>query len=169
LELEGYTIETKNVFRGAYRSYLRVPNILFDNELSRHKEEKMLIQIDVEPQRINYTPDKIIINKFDVFLQVHVVPADILLAQKLYAIFKRKRAMGRDFYDAVFLFGMTQPNLEYLRLKLCIKDMADLKRRLLLKCKTLDFKKLAKDVEPFLFTPSDSKKVLLFHDYMKSR
>ena len=129
----------------------------------------MLIQIDVEPQGINYTPDKMIINKFDVFLQINVVPLDILLAQKLYAIFRRKRAMGRDFYDAVFLFGMTKPNLEYLRLKLNIKDMADLKRKLLLKCKSLDFKQLAKDVEPFLFTPSESKKVLLFHDYIKSR
>lgn len=169
LELEGYTIETKNVFRGAYRSYLRVPNILFDNGLSGHREEKMLIQIDCEPQGVDYIPDKTIINKFDVFLQVHVVPLDILLAQKLCAIFKRKRAMGRDFYDAVFLFGMTTPNLKYLGLKLGIKDMADLRKKLLLKCKSLDFKQLAKDVEPFLFSPSDSKKVLLFHDYMKSR
>jgi predicted nucleotidyltransferase component of viral defense system len=169
LGLEGYTIETKNVFRGAYRSYLRVPNILFDNGLSRHREEKMLIQIDVEPQEIKYTPDKMIINKFDVFLQIRVVPPDILLAQKFYAIFKRNRAMGRDFYDAVFLFGMTKPNLEYLNLKLGIKDMADLKRKLLLKCKSLDFKQLAKDVEPFLFTPNESKKILLFPDYIKSR
>jgi predicted nucleotidyltransferase component of viral defense system len=168
LELEGYTIETKNVFRGAYRSYLKVPNIFFDNGLSRHRDEKMLIQIDVEPQGFKYTPNKMIINKFDVFLQINMVPLDILLAQKIYAIFKRRRAMGRDFYDAVFLFGMTKPNLDYLKLKLNIKDMADLKRKLLLKCKSLDFKRLAKDVEPFLFTPSESKKVLLFHDYMKS-
>jgi len=168
LELEGYTVETKNVFRGAYRSYLKVPNILFDNGLSRHKDEKMLIQIDVEPQGIKYTPDKMIINIFDVFLRINMVPLDILLAQKIYAIFKRKRAMGRDFYDAVFLLGMTKPNLDYLKLKLNIKDMADLKRKLLLKCKSLELKRLAKDVEPFLFTSSDSKKVLLFYDYIKS-
>jgi len=70
---------------------------------------------------------------------------------------------------AVFLFGMTKPNLDYLRLKLNIRDMGDLKRKLLLKCKSLDFKQLAKDVEPFLFTPNESKKVLLFYDYIKSR
>src|SRR4030067_3765771 len=105
-----------------------------------------------------------IINKFDVFLRINIVPLDILLAQKIYAIFKRKRAMGRDFYDAVFLFSMTKPNLDYLKLKLNIKDIADLKRKLLLKCKSLDFKRLAKDVEPFLFNPSESKKVLLFYD-----
>ena len=140
-----------------YRSYLKVPNILFDNGLSRHKDEKMLIQIDLEPQGIKYTPDKMIINKFDVFLRINIVPLDILLAQKIYAIFKRKRAMGRDFYDAVFLFGMTKPNLDYLRLKLNIKDMADLKRKLLLKCKSLDFKRLAKDVEPFLEVPEEAE------------
>jgi len=75
--------------------------------------------------------------------------------------------MGRDFYDAVFLFGMTNPNLDYLRLKLNINDTADLKRKLLLKCKNLDLRQLSRDVEPFLFTPSESKKVLLFQDYIK--
>jgi len=34
LQLEGYTVETKNVFKGAYRSYIRIPNILFETGLS---------------------------------------------------------------------------------------------------------------------------------------
>ncbi len=135
MELEGYGIETRKVFKGAYRSYLRIPQILFENGLSKHKEEKMLIQIDAEPQGVQYVADKVMINKFGVFFRMNVVPRDILLAQKIYAIFRRKRSMGRDFYDAVFLFGMTKPNLDYLRLKLNVKDMADLKRKLLLKCK----------------------------------
>lgn len=168
LGLEGYTVETKSVFKGAYRSYLKIPDILFKNGLSSHKEEKMLIQIDTEPQGFKYEPNKILINKFDVFLRINVVPADILLAQKIYAIFKRKRAMGRDFYDAVFLLGITKPNLDYLKLKLGIRDKIDLKNKLLSKCNDLDFKQLAEDVKPFLFYPSDSKKVLFFHDYIKS-
>ncbi len=168
LKLEGYVVETKNVFKGAYRSYIKIPNILFENGLSRHKEERMLIQVDAEPQRFDYCLDKIIINKFDVFLRINVVPADILLAQKIYAIFKRKRPIGRDFYDAVFLLGKTKPNLDYLRLKLKVKDMNDLKNRLLLKCKKFAFKHLAQDVEPFLFIPGDKKKVLLFPDYIKN-
>jgi hypothetical protein len=77
--------------------------------------------------------------------------------------------MGRDFYDTVFLFGKTEPNLDYLKLKLNIRNMDDLKKNLLLRCKGLNFKRLAKDVEPFLFTPRDSKKVLLFYDYIKSK
>ena len=167
LSLQGYATENKNVFKGVYRSYIRIPNILFENGLSGHKEEKMLIQVDTEPQGFYYRPDKIILNKFDVFLRINVVPVDILLAQKIYAIFNRKRAMGRDFYDAVFLFGKTKPNLDYLKLKLKVKDSADLKNRLLSKCKSFNFKQLAKDVEQFLFVPSDAKKVLFFYDYLQ--
>lgn len=167
LKLEGYSIEAKNVFKGAYRCYIRVADVLFENGLSKHKEEKLLIQLDTEPQRFQYNPDKVIINKFDVFLQVNVVPMNILLSQKIHAIFRRKRAMGRDFYDTAFLLGKTKPNLEYLRLKLKFKDMVDCKNNLLLRCKDLDFKHLAKDIEPFLFTPTDSKRVLFFCDYIK--
>jgi len=167
LQLEGYLIETRNVFRGAYRSYIGIPKILFENGLSQHKEEKLLIQIDAEPKKFYYQSDKIIINKFDVFLRINVVPVDILLAQKIYAIFSRNRPMGRDFYDTVFLLGKTKPNLDYLRLKLDIKDMSDLKKRLLSKCKNIKFYQLAKDVERFLSLPSDSKKVLFFYEYIQ--
>ena len=167
LSLEGYIIHIKTVFKGAYRCYIRIPNILFENGLSMNKEEKMLIQVDAEPQGFNYRPDKIILNKFDVFLSINVVPSDILLSQKIYAIFKRKRPMGRDFYDAVFLFGKTRPNLDYLKSKLRIKDNTDFKNRLLSKCKELDFKQLANDVEQFLFVPADSKKVLFFYEFLQ--
>lgn len=167
LQLEGYTVETRNVFKGAYRSYIRIPNILFESGLSGHKEEKLSIQVDAEPQRFNYQPDKIILNKFEVFLRINVVPADILLAQKIYAILKRKRPMGRDFYDAVFLFGKTIPNLDYLKLKSEINDWVELKNRLLLRCRKFDFEQLAKEVEQFLFVPSDSKKVLFFCEYLQ--
>lgn len=168
LKLEGYTSEIKNVFKSAYRCYIRISNILFESELSKHKEEKLLIQLDTEPQEFVYQSDKVIINKFDVFLRINVVPVDILLAQKIYAIFKRNRAIGRDFYDTVFLSGKTKPNLDYLRFKLKIKDMTNLRNKLLYRCRNFNFKHFAKDVEPFLFNPNDSKKVLYFCDYIKS-
>lgn len=168
LKLEGYTTETKNVFKDAFRCYIRIADVLFENRLSNQREEKLLIQVDAEPQGFSYQQDRIVINKFDVFLRINVVPIDILLSQKIYAIFKRSRAMGRDFYDAVFLCGKTKPNLDYLKLKLKVRDKVDLKNRLLSRCKKFDFKQLANDVEQFLFVPSDSKKVLLFCDYIRN-
>jgi len=167
LELEGYIVEIRNVFKGAYRCYLKIPEILYKNELSNYREEKMSIRLDTESQGFTYSPEKVIINKFEVFSRINITPIDILLAQKIYAIFNRRRAMGRDFYDAIFLFGKTNPNLDYLKLKIKIDGMDDLKNKLMARCKKLDFKQLAKDVEPFLINPRNSKKVLYFYDYIK--
>lgn len=167
LEREGYPVEIRNVIRAAFTCNIKIPGLLFDYHLTGHKAEKILIKINTEPQHFDYQPEKMILNKFDVFTRINVVPVGILLAQKIYAIFGRRRTVGRDFYDMVFLLGKTRPNMDYLRVKLGVKDTADLKNRLFLECKKLDFAQLAREVEPFLFTPSDSKKVLHFCEHVK--
>jgi predicted nucleotidyltransferase component of viral defense system len=168
LKIQGYKVETRIVLKKAYRLYIKIPELLYENKLSSNRREKIHIQIDSEPQNFGYKADQILLNKFDVFLRIAVVPADILLSQKLFCIFTRKRPLGRDFYDALFLLGKTNPNLKYLKEKLGIKNYTHLKSRLLRKSKKLNFVQLAKDVEPFLFSPSDSKKVLLFPEYIKA-
>jgi predicted nucleotidyltransferase component of viral defense system len=168
LELEGYKVETRSVFKGAYRCYIRFPGLLYDNKLTGHQEEKILIQLDAAPHGFRYEPHRVILNKFDVFTEILAVPADILLSQKIAAIFGRKTAKGRDFYDVVFLLAGTTPNYDYLKLKLKIATPSDLKAKLLVKCRSLDFKKLAKDVEPFLMSTADKQKVILFEEYIKN-
>lgn len=164
---EGYIIQLKNVFKGAFSAYIKIADVLYDNGLSSHKGENLLIKVDAQPQECKHKVDKPILNKFDVFLRINVTPVDILLSQKLYAIFKRKRSIGRDFYDAVFLFGKTKPNFDYLRLKLKIKNAKELKKQLLKKCESINFKQLSGEVEQFLFNPSNSKKVLFFPEYIE--
>jgi predicted nucleotidyltransferase component of viral defense system len=126
------------------------------------------MQIDMEPQGFEYKAEQILINKFDVFGRISIVPVDILLAQKIYCIFARRRPMGRDVYDAIFLMGKTKPNLDYLNKKLHIRSFSELKSRLTQRCKALDSKQMAKDVEPFLFNPTDSKKVLFCAEYIEN-
>lgn len=166
LVLEGYSTESRYVFKEAFHAYLSFSDILYENKISQHKSEKLLIRLDTEPQGITYQPDKIIINKFDVFTRINVVPADILLSQKIFAILNRKRAMGRDFFDAVYLFGRTKPNFDYLNFHLHVNNLTELKQALLAKCDRLDFNALSRDVEPFLINPSDLKRVLLFNDFV---
>jgi len=168
LELQGYQVEIKNVFKGAYRSYIRMPDILFDNELSDLRNEKILIQIDTAPHDFNYTRDLEILNKFDVFTQIHTTPLDVLLSQKIYASLNRSRAKGRDFFDIVFLLPQTKPNYKYLEKKLGIKNGKELKKEIISKTVDFDFIKLAEDVEPFLINPNDSKKVKMFVSYIHS-
>jgi len=167
LKLEGYSSEFRNKFTGAFQSQIKCLNVLFENGLSSQRNEKLLIGLDTEPQGFEYEPDKPLLNKFDVFLKINVIPIDILLSQKICAVFKRRRTMGRDFYDIVFLMGRTKPNLDYLRLKFNINSFSELKNRLIDKCHNLDFEQLARDVQPFLFNPSNSKKVLNFYDYIE--
>lgn len=168
LTLEGYHTEVTTSFEGAYRAFIKIADVLYENKLSSHREEKLLIQFDTEPQSYKYACDSVIINKFDVFTRINAVPLGMLLAQKIYAIFMRKRPMGRDFYDAIFLLGKTKPDIGYLDAKLGISDIGKMKEKLLERCGKLDFRQLARDVEPFLYIPAEAKKVLLFTEYVNS-
>lgn len=166
LEAEGLNVETSVTAKGAYRCHVRVLDILFDNELSLHRSEKILIQIDSAAHNIAYSPDRKILNKFDVFTEIFVTPVDTLLSQKINAAFNRKRAKGRDFYDIVFLLSFTKPDYEYLQKKLGIENADALRERLLTATKEFDFKALARDVQPFLFRAEDARKVELFREFI---
>ena len=98
LELQGYPVELKITFRDAFCASLRFPGLLHDSGISGHRDEKLLIQIDTEPQGVRYNPDKFILNKFDVFSRINIVPVDILAAQKIFVFLA---AAGR--WAAIFL------------------------------------------------------------------
>jgi len=169
LSLEGYQVEIKNVFnKAAYHCYIKFPGLLYEQRLSGHKEEKILIQLDAEPQKYDYLPDKFILNKFGIFRYLNATPLPLLLSQKICACLYRKRAKGRDFFDVVFLFSKTTPDFIYLRKNAAIKSKQDLIDRLHQKASHLDLKLLAKDIEPFLFDPSQKDSVLYFTDWLNT-
>ena len=167
LQMQGYDVKIRNVMKSAFRCYLKLPQVLFDNSLSNLKDEKILIQVDTEPHDFVYKPEMVFLNKFDVFTQIFVTPPAILLSQKIFALLGRKKAKGRDFYDVIFLLQKTKPDYEYLKQKVGVEDAGELKNKILKHLKKLNLKELAKDVEPFLFQPSDSKKIILFSEYIK--
>ena len=154
------------VGKGAYRCRVRLPDILFINELSPHHEKKILIQIDSAAHDFIYKPDKKILNKFDVFSAIFVTPPDILLSRKIYAAVNRKRAKGRDFYGIVFLLSFAKPDYAYLTAKLGIGDARALRKKLTEAASESDLKELARDVQPFLFNPDDARKVELFKEFI---
>lgn len=170
LEFEGYTVEVKMVQKGAYRCYIRFPGLLFSEGLSGHKEQKILIQLDTEPQHFTYKPETSLINKFDVFTEIHSVPLSILLAQKFYAILNRKRNKGRDFFDVTHLISLgVTPDFEYLKHKTGIGDSPTLKEAIINHCRELDMNDMANDVAPFLFNPKDKRKVERFGELIRNK
>ena len=168
LERLGYEIEMRNVKKGAYHCYIRFPEILFNERLTQHKEEKILIRLDTEAHDFGYKPDQYLLNKFDVFTQINTTPKDILLAQKFYAVINRKRNKGRDFFDIVYLLSQEQtPNYKYLFEKIGIDSPDVLRQKIIDKCAQINMNEMAQDVSPFLFNKKDEKKVLLFSKYME--
>ena len=103
------------------------------------------------------------------YLEFHKALEDftVLLAQKYHAILTRKRAMGRDFFDAMFLAGKAKPDFGYLRERTGSADQQGLRAALLRRCAELDFKLLVRDQEPFLYKPAAAKQVLLFEEIVR--
>lgn len=168
LELEGIGVEIKTITQKAFRIKVKIPRLLFNTGLSPLPEQKILIQLDTTPQYFDYTPEKPFLNKFEIFTRIFAVPKSLLLSQKIYAAVNRKRIMGRDFFDMVFLYGIgAQPNYLYLKQHLQIQNQRELKDYLLEKTKDFDFNQLAQDVKPFLINPNDIQKVRFFRDYIE--
>ena len=168
LEREGYEVEMRTVYKGEFHCYIRFPELLYREGLSGHLEEKILVQLDTEPQHFSFVPEKFLLNRFDVFTQIFITPKDLLLAQKFHTILNRKRNKGRDFFDVVFLLSLIdRPNYDYLEMKDKITNPAELKNRILARCAELDMDEMARDVEPFLFNSADTKKVTHFADYIQ--
>ncbi len=168
LKKQGYEIEIKVIHKGAFHCYIKFPELLYQQGLSPIREEKILIQLDTESQHFNYTPERFILNKFEVFMPINVCSLDLLLAQKFYAVLNRKRNKGRDFFDIVFILSKTkQIDFNYLNQKVGIRNSKQLKENIFEKCASIDMKEMAEDVAPFLFDQKDINKIIYFEDYLK--
>ena len=115
-----------------------------------------------------YRPEKYLLNKFGIFRYINIVPLELLLSQKICACLTRKRAKGRDFFDVVYLMAKTEPDYRFLEQRLDIKTKKDLINRLKEKSDILNLKILAKDIEPFLFDPSQKDRVVNFRKWIET-
>ncbi len=68
----------------------------------------------------------------------------------------------------VFLMSKTTPEYEYLKLHTDISTPDDLVPVLRQRVQELDLAILAKDIEPFLFDPSQKDRVLYFKEWIDS-
>lgn len=168
LELEGFNIEIQTASKyNTCHYFIKFPNLLYQNKLSAHATEKILVKVDTQAQGFSYTPEKKLLKKFDILTQINVAPIDILLSMKINAVFNRKRVQGRDLYDIALICSKTKPSYNFLKQKLDISNSKQLKNELLKKCKELNFEKLVKDIEPLVFNQNELKKIKLFKELIK--
>lgn len=166
MSLLGFQVEFKNVYKGAYHCYFHFSDILYRYGFSPHASEKILVRIDTVVQDYPVKPSVSTLNNFGIFFEARHNPPDILLSQKMIAALERKRGKGRDFFDITFLLGFTSPDVEYLRHKVGIKTLSELKERLLSRCAEIDFEEMAIDVENFLFNREDRIRIAKFPQYI---
>ena len=111
---KGFAVDVESAGKNAFRLDIKFNEMLYDLNLTGHKNQKLLIQLDSEAQQFDFVPEPYLLNRFGVFTQLQTTPASLILAQKFYAILNRPRNKGRDFYDVVFLIGQgTKPNYHY--------------------------------------------------------
>jgi len=170
LEAEGLVVEFRNSFQNVYHCYLKFPRILFSNNLSPLKDEKIMIRVD--SFRVGKSVGNVennIISKAGIFSEIKVYSSAVLLSQKIEALFNRQRSKGRDIYDIIYLFPLTEPDYGYLKNN---KLGIDQKKELFTEMKKLfsdkELVSLARDVKPFLINSKKVKQVEKFNLWLSS-
>jgi predicted nucleotidyltransferase component of viral defense system len=168
---EGIKVEAgekgKDLKIAAFRRNIIFPGLLHELGLTGHREKKLLIKIECEPHHYLYESTKPIIQKFNVFTQIFAPSPDILLSMKTGDVLERGK--GRDYYDFIFLSGLTEPDFGYLGMKFGITHHAKLYDRILKSCETTDFERKSRDFEKLVFDPEETRKVLLFKEYIRQK
>lgn len=152
----------------AFSAKFRFTDALQGWKLTPHRDEVLTLKFDASPQRYSYEPQVILLNRLDVIVPVPVASAELILAQKLYAILNRRRVMGRDLYDASHLFGFTEPDMDYLEQKVHVSSRKKIEEMILSRLAERSIDDLAGDVEPFVPGRDDLLRVKLFPEILRN-
>jgi predicted nucleotidyltransferase component of viral defense system len=169
LHLNGLQVELRdkeNPKLTAYRRNIYFPELLFEMNLTGHREERFLMKIEAQDQGVDYTPQTAMVSRNGFFFPVTVPTKGIMLSMKLAALLARTK--GRDFYDSIFLWQQVQPDYDFLRQRCGIGDPKALKKAINDKLDTVDLVQKQKDFEHLLFNPSRSAQILHFQQFIDS-
>ncbi len=169
LHLNGLQVELRdkeNPKLTAYRRNIYFPELLFEMNLTGHREERFLMKIEAQDQGVDYTPQTAMVSRNGFFFPMTVPTKGIMLSMKLAALLARTK--GRDFYDSIFLWQQVQPDYDFLRQRCGIGDPKALKKAINDKLDTVDLVQKQKDFEHLLFNPSRSAQILHFQQFIDS-
>jgi len=168
----GFRTETNTNQSGKSKEFYRniyFPELLYDMELSAYKAERFSIKIGSQNQESHYTHYKPVITnikRMGFFFPFPVPPDPVLCAMKISALLSRRK--GRDYYDVMFLLGQISPDYDYLSEKCDIKNLPELKEKLLQTVATTNMKMKSQDFKHLLFDKDKSQKILLFKDFVNN-
>lgn len=144
----------------AFRRNLYFPEMLFNLKLTGHREERLLLKIEAQDQGVVYQSEVATVNRMGFFFNIQVPPLDVLCAMKFAAILARQK--GRDFYDAIFLLSKTKPNMDFLKARVGIGSIDDLKFAIADRMQEIDLNQKKRDFAHLLFNESNADRILSF-------
>ena len=148
----------------AFRRNLYFPEMLFNLKLTGHREERLLLKIEAQDQGVDYQSEVATVNRMGFFFNIQVPPLDVLCAMKFAAILARQK--GRDFYDAIFLLSKTKPNLVFLKARVGIGSIDDLKSSIADRMQEIDLNQKKRDFAHLLFNESNADRILSFESFV---
>ena len=160
--LEAVAKDKENPNLSAFRRNIHFPQLLFDLQLTSHREERFLVKIEMQDQGVAYTPVIAHVRGCGFFFPLPVPPDGVLFSMKLAALLARGK--GRDFYDTLFLSGMTQPDYAFLQARCGVGTAEELNLAIdnLLNNTDLNLKK--RDFEHLLFQRRNAERILHFRE-----
>ena len=167
LKQNGYRVEArdrKNENLKAFRRSIYFPEFLFDLGLSGHRAERFLIKIESQDQLITYKPEIVNIKGCGFFFPFPVPPDEVLCSMKISALLSRSK--GRDFYDVMFLLGLTKPDYDFLSKKVDINNAIELKQSLEIMLNSIDLKIKIKDFEHLLYNKNKMNLISHFREFI---
>ena len=150
----------------AFRRNIYFPGLLFELNLTGHRDERFLIKIEAQDQGVSYTPEMRDVKGCGFFFPIQVPPIGVLCSMKLSAL--TARAKGRDFYDSMFLLALTEPDYDFLEPRCGIGSLEELKSHINELLGAIDLKVKARDFEHLLFNSGNAKKILRFGEFLIS-
>jgi len=164
--LQATAKDSVNLRLKAFRRNIHFPEFLYSLGMSAHRDERFLIKIECQDQKVDYANNMATIKGGGYFLAMPVPPDETLCAMKLSAMFNRSK--GRDFYDAMFLLSQTPPDFHFLNQRSGIPNLTTLKQKATSLFQTIDLHQKTKDFEHLLFNKSNSRRILnapaFFHE-----
>ena len=144
----------------AFRRNIYFPELLFELNLSGHRDERLLVKIEAQDQGVDYEPQVVTINKLGFTFLLRCAPADIICSMKVAALLGRGK--GRDFYDLIFLSSFTKPNYNFLRERCGISNGTELKTALHDVLSHTDLQLKRQDFAHLVIDDHQADKILLF-------
>jgi predicted nucleotidyltransferase component of viral defense system len=158
--------DSENAKLKAFRSSIYFPGLLFSLGLSRHKEERFLLKIECQDQKIAYATTTAFVKGCGYFFPITVPPDPVLCSMKLTAMLARSK--GRDFYDVMFLLQQTPPDYGFLSKSCGIDDHSKLINAIAHLIERMDLTAKHRDCEHLLFVKENSRRILRFGDFIKT-